>query len=731
MLLTTLLLTVPLQASQPALPRADARIGTSADVPRADGPGFEVAFHPRGPVVQPVYGADAPDAPWLGLELEHVARGTHVVATGGAVEPLVLAPLAAGAGASGVAYDRGAVTELYEPLGPAIEQSFVLGDRPGGAGDLVVRLRLTGPLADVPHRADRDGGLVFARADLAQRNGVRIGSVTGVGADGARCAGELRRDGAALELVLPAAFVDAARYPLVVDPLIGTELDLDVSADNDSVRDVGIHQGAVFLVVYERHVSASDVRLRARMLTASGIVLGGTIFLGNQSVAAVPPHPRVAGIDAADKLAVVWVEEASLLFTTFSYLRLQPVDASTGAVDPVVTLAVAGAGELSSPDVAGPDLGLPDAVVVYREMGAGLRSVLVTLPPAGAPSVSAPSTIVQNPFLGYPADPAISSAGSYLAVAYRNVGLIGSEIRAVMLDWLGQSVAGPVSLTSTSDLSEIEPEVDGNGQTFVAAWSAPQSPGASLYAVRAAPLAFDGTTLSVAPSAVLDPPAAGVTQRGPRVALTSGKALIAYAHGFGDLRPRVIGIDAKTLGTCESPIQLNDVVQPADLGLAASTWPLDPGKRTLCAYSSGTGDKDVHGQLFDGLGPGGNVVDLGGGCGPGGTATAIGPAVIGNASFRVHVAGVDPAAPLTVLNLAFGNPTPLICGPCAWTPFHLVSVDSLFSGGGGAVLPIPCDATLVGADVHVQFTTPTPAATPCPLFPGFSLSNRLRVTVGP
>jgi hypothetical protein len=47
-----------------------------------------------------------------------------------------------------------------------------------------------------------------------------------------------------------------------------------------------------------------------------------------------------------------------------------------------------------------------------------------------------------------------------------------------------------------------------------------------------------------------------------------------------------------------------------------------------------------------------------------------------------------------------------------------------------AATAIPWDPTLLGAQLDAQWTSLTPTSAPCPLIPGASISNRLRLTLG-
>ena len=150
-----------------------------------------------------------------------------------------------------VTYARPGVLETYEVRPDGVEQSFTLETLPPGTGDLVVRGRLSTALI-----ADRRGVVAPSlRFALPGHVGVNIGRVTGIDARGATTRGWMRYDGRELELVLPAAFVEAAALPLVLDPLIGTALampgvagptpDIAYDATTDSYLVVSSKRGKV------------------------------------------------------------------------------------------------------------------------------------------------------------------------------------------------------------------------------------------------------------------------------------------------------------------------------------------------------------------------------------------------------------------------------------------------------------------------------------------------------
>lgn len=110
------------------------------------------------------------------------------------------------------------VIEAYDLRDDGVEQSFVFPARPEGLqGDLTVVGRVDSAVLPVAAVGVR-GELAFARADGA---GVRYGRAFAVDAGGSRLDLVTTWDGSHITLTVPASFVANARYPLVIDPVIG------------------------------------------------------------------------------------------------------------------------------------------------------------------------------------------------------------------------------------------------------------------------------------------------------------------------------------------------------------------------------------------------------------------------------------------------------------------------------------------------------------------------------
>jgi hypothetical protein len=175
----------------------------------------------------------------------------------------------------GVSFWRApAFEERYQPRGDGVEQSFVLDQRPDGQGPLEFTCELSlRHLAVLPPRAQRHGGLFCVDSDGALA--VRYGQVVVRDSDqrGIVIEPQLSADGRSVAFAVPGDWLDSARYPVVVDPLVGT--DFLVSPDNT----VGVAPPTIapgnnsFLVVWNDYrAGASLPQLFASIVSTSAIV---------------------------------------------------------------------------------------------------------------------------------------------------------------------------------------------------------------------------------------------------------------------------------------------------------------------------------------------------------------------------------------------------------------------------------------------------------------------------
>jgi len=250
---------------------------------------------------------------------------------------------------------------------------------------------------------------------------------------------------------------------------------------------------------------------------------------------------------------------------------------------------------------------------------------------------------------------------------------------------------------------------------------------------------WDTVSLTAEPEQVL----AGdtVDQVAPCVAWAGGEALVGWERRGGPFVQSTVELAwvDTTTGLRVDPTQASlgagfHAGEPA----AASRWsgllpsPGADDDEVLLAFArhdvTPPLDGDVVIQLAEAVGPGGSVVDVGGGCGPGGVATVSGPVALGNPAFAVELDGADAVATLALLNVAAPGAA-IPCGSCSFLAPGLLFAQPVVAGGAVQALPILNDASLLGATVEAQWAVLPTASSPCALFATVAMSNRLSLTV--
>ncbi|MEM7310914.1 MAG: hypothetical protein AAF682_29865 [Planctomycetota bacterium] len=682
------------------------------------GPGYLTRFGARGPSFLPALGPDAERAMPLELELHSARRGD--------VE--LDASLRSGPKVDGavVTYDRGTdqlrFVERYDVLREGIEQSFVFPELPG-EGDLVVRVAYDTPLSLT--RADAEG-LRFEHADLG---GVAVGAVTGIDARGRTVPGRLRLDGDVIEMMLPASFVDTAEFPLVLDPLIGVAFTIGNEGDRDRNPDVAYDAGLDrYLVIWERVFSADRVLLMSNFVSDLGTFVPGLPITLND----VSLNPSVATIVSEERYIVAYQQGPSVI----GPWRIKATVVSNTGV-PLETIDVTGANNPTDPDVGGDRRpGGNEALLVWDDSDDGILGSMLSLDASGGLVDGPPFAISAT---GLAADhPAVSKSSGdtgTFAVAWERDFITDTDIRVAAVTSAG--TVGTEQLIPFTLESESAPDLDGDGEEWLLVYERTEelpNPERDILAQR---LTVDATTLSftVGAEIVVDANEQD-DESDPAVAFTGQMFVVAYS-------------DDNNAFDFQSATVMERVTPEGDFcGLeeAFSTSSSENVRPSLASKFSGGQDgsdkllavweeiasvfpldSNVKGHLALGIGEGGPVTDLGGGCGNGGTVDALGPFALGNQDFVLRLTGADPAATACFLNIAVPAP-PIVCGGCAVTPFGLtfalpiVGGQSLFSTG------LPCDASSIGATVQAQWTVFGGVEAPC-AGPGLAFSNRLELVL--
>jgi len=699
------------------------------------GADYRARFDERGLRFEPALGRVVERTQHLALELESIERGGFAVELGARAQPRTR-------GERGLAYARAAGIEERHDLTPAgVELSLAFERELGMAGDLVVRMKLDTSLP-LPELGDALT-LRFARPESG---GVSIGAVTGVDAHGARAQGSLRLVPGALELVLPAHFVDAASWPLVLDPLIGTDFPVTTFVNDDTRPDAAYDADTdLYLVVWQRVFSSTDSDVRGQHVNASsGALEAGTIFFPTTDLC---ENPCVANLSSIDRFVVAWQRAWPAVNGTQYELRMTTLAA--GSVQTGSSIPVIGSGApFLGPELAASgehESGDARFLLVYDFADAGTIEA-IPIATGGGQSFSfkprvtiasdEPLVSVRAPHISSPAGP----DGRLLVVYERSTVFASSAIRGRAIDLDGNLLGASVSIAAESGVALEHPAVDGYDGRWVVAWERNPDSGATHVGLCAVKYDEDLGVLAAGPAVDATPDAIFTSATRPAVGFSAAKSYVAWRETnaiTGTASYRMRGFDSHGCVPCEAQFTLDSESLLDDEQWVALATPSSGGvpdaDRGLAVWTIGAGasNRDLRAQLFQNAGAGGVLLGLGGGCGSGGTPTFEGNQApsIGASAYTFGLTGLPSDALLSVLNVSAGG-APLNCGPCVWNPLQITGTSLVVGGQASQTRFIPCDPELVGLTFQTQWTTLTPSSSACSLFPGFSISPRTRVTIG-
>ncbi len=699
----------------------------------AEGPIWRARFDGEGMHMQPALGRRVREVQHLSLSAEGWWR------EGAAGSFAESSPRVEG---DTVLYSRaGGVIERWAVGPEGVEFSFEFPQRPAGRGDLVVALRLDTSLPSLGPTPE--GGWRFG---VECGSGIAIGSVLGIGACGTRLPGELNYTGGRLELRLDGDFVDSVAYPLLIDPPVGPVLTMDSTQWADRRPAVAYDAGSqVYLVAWERTISADLAKVYFRRVTAAGALLGPVrTFAGN----GVWANPQVANVRGAGMFVIVM--EVAHAFATPEYSisagTVLAAEASVTTFEPNLCRFVVSSSPLRNPDVAGLGVsgGVPHFLVVWQDTGNNdIRAQRLEVDATGFPQFPNPSfTIVANTLTATHSEPRISSSTGpsqrYLVVWRTSVFLPSSStsLRGRLVRLNGTFDGPAQTLVSLSGEQVGRPALDGFENRWLVAferWGSSGNKGISALRVDAA---GGAGTLSPGPLVELAPAGSLSQNQHPEVAWNPTKSWVTWIQSIPlvGANLRLVGLDSATCTICEGPSAAISLSGSSN-SFAAVATPTSGGVLSgtggLLAWSENDGSlPKVFAKRLVLTSGGGSVQNLGGGCGSGGSASLGGVPSIGAPSLNFALSGLPLQPSFAVLNLSPAV-VPFTCGPCAWIPFATtfnVNVPPL--GFTSLSLPVPCLPGLVGGMLDAQWTVFTPGAAPCDLGPDLSLSNRLRLTFG-
>jgi hypothetical protein len=667
-----------LTAARPAVTIASAPHGLEPveGALLAYGSGWRARFDANGLTFTPASAARSPHANALRLELVAVGRRG-----GDAVPTVECAPIHRGDVAE---YPRGACRERYEVRAAGLAQSFVFTALPHGTGDLVVTLRAT---TDLPLARTDAQDLTFV---AAAGGGVGLHGVFGIDANGRRIAGAMHctpRPGEAgaftLELTLPAAFVDGAALPLVLDPLIAPIVTPGAGPE-DGYPDIAYEPTTDrYLVVWDRPGTGFSSDVVGQLLDGNGAPIGPVITVRTGILGST--RKSVAAVDARDTFVVAWSEGPPL-----QDIVVGAVHASTGAVSAPLVVTTPGVVETA------PDLGVASSqddgpVVVWTDMaGPTVRGTRVTVGPTG---VLTAGPIAAVSAAGQGRTPVVSRApaNGRLLVTWRNPA--DTAVHGAVVDGTLQVLAAAPLLTAPTGV--VNHAVDGDGDRWLLAWEVGNQLTTGDLFARAIEWQPATSTLSVA-ATVPVATSSVFAEKFPGVGWLGNAAAIGYVSAdFTSptyvTTTAVATIDAIACTACEAPAIATSLPQGFghfDTHVAVRPRPAGTASEVLLLWNE---DDPVAGVTLrarafrsdDGL-----EHDRGGACG-GGVAshTCARP---GNGGYTLRLRGAPAAQPAFVV---LGTAALQVgCGPCTIGPDPATGT-AVFGGttttNGTAALPLP------------------------------------------
>ena len=682
------------------------------------GADYKVRFGPGEVEFTPALGRQAAHNLPLSFSTLSIARGAD------AQPAAAVAPRRVGART--VEYDRApGVVERHEVRADGLELSFEFASRPAGTGDLVVRLQLRSAL---PMELS-DTGLGCEQPGIG---GVGVGLVTGLDAAGRSAPGQLRLDGDVLELSLPAAFIDTAALPLVLDPFVYPVIPIGLDSPPDFWPDIAYEAGADrFVVVWGQVYSSSDDDIRGQFVDSNGALDPLGFWLVEVASDTLADYPAVASLAKASRFLVVWDMETS----SSSELGLYGRSISTIGFGMSSTILLdADASYFHLADVGGHSSPVVDVVsVVWYEDGQVLHRN-VTVPFASNPTAAA-SVQILVPDSAAPA--AISKSGGdsrRLMVVCPRSHLLGGQsqwdVDATLIDETGAVLWGPEALMNTP-ASETRVDVDGDGTVFFTTYlrSAPP-PNDSYDTVRVARTVLGGGGFQTIDTLIDDQSAFGLGLEWPRVAYTGNGAVIAWLRQYDELDwdLPVVAVDSWA-NTIADPVAyvdftIGDSRELAVCSMYSANHGLGDG--VLCAY--GLVDWPTFGQdmLAAVVDPElGIVTDMGGASAQGGHAS-VSAATVGNSGFTHFYDGLYGFNSVTLLIGLSPLSAPFCTGTLIPNPIQMLHLGTKADSTLVLPTPMPNNPALLGLTIYEQYAESDPFTPPCAK--NLQLSNGLAIT---
>ncbi|MFK7740795.1 MAG: hypothetical protein AB8H80_10770 [Planctomycetota bacterium] len=632
-------------------------------------------------------------------------------------------------------YDHGAFVETLEMRADGMKQNFVFEQLPQGQGDLVVRLRVASDLRPVEDGADAGMQFLTANGD----GGVRIGSVLGVDADGARCAGSMSYEEGQLEFRLPAGFVETAALPLVLDPLVGTtftvagifdDTDLDVAYDADE---------NIYVAVWRRRFSLAAYGARGQRINDAGGLISNYF-----PIATPGPFlaPRIANIATEDAFMVVYAVGGDIFGRT--------IRATSASVEVSAEGIVRDTGDnLLTPDVGGEATFDNEGIVVWRNATTNrieARQVNVD-GDVSPPTISIGSNIVTVGGASTAwtnSTPRISSSGGSTGIhcivwSRQLTSSPQTLVRAALVDRNVVVLENLMAITDTSTGDCDFPTVAGNGLNWVIAWEREAAPVSGDNDIQARAVGYNGNASApnqgyFASGVVNIESQLNDDERAPDVSWMGDSALICYedeSFTAGDYDVFAQPIDLLSALSCAPRLTVDQAggdQGPVRAVAKAAGGSSDDGALIVWSeFDASVGESRGYAVRYradDGV-----SVNLGGGCGSAGTNSAD-CAIAGNFRFTARLRTSIPGR--TAWWILAPTRLDVSCGTCTLVPDPwngwVIPRTTDVAGNASIALGLPANTALVGVEFLHQWIISDPSNASCNLFDA-DLSDALRTTI--
>lgn len=297
----------------------------------ARGESYKASFGPRGAQYVPAFGPRQPANVVISLSPASVrVAGTELAFDHSAEERRE---------GDRIEFERGAFVERWDLGVEAVEQSFVFATLPA-RGEIVISIPVESELSGTTTAS----GIVFT-GELGR---VEYSRAVAIDADGRRSEAVTELVDGAIMIRVDASFVESARLPLIVDPVVSTIYFDSTTSDTHSPDATWSASDNAWLVVYNVVYSATDNDVYARQMSQAGVFSAGVWIEFTTNSWNVP---RCASVPANDRMLVV--AEISTAVPKAIWGRPMHMSGTTITLAAQFDVAGTAGGDKSLPDVGG------------------------------------------------------------------------------------------------------------------------------------------------------------------------------------------------------------------------------------------------------------------------------------------------------------------------------------------------------------------------------------------